>query len=53
LKNGAKIGIKIEKEGKWGKRIVRPFFDIKSGATFACKKGKGQALNFWRLNFFK
>jgi hypothetical protein len=25
--NGAKIGIKIEKEGKWGKRKVRPFFD--------------------------
>jgi hypothetical protein len=28
LKNGAKgIGIKIEKEGKWGKRKIRPFFD--------------------------
>jgi hypothetical protein len=28
LKNRAKIGIKIEKEGKWGKRKVRPFFKV-------------------------
>jgi hypothetical protein len=28
LKNGAKIGIKIEKEGKREKRKIRPFFDI-------------------------
>jgi hypothetical protein len=28
LKNGAKIGIKIEKEGKWGKRKIRSFFGV-------------------------
>jgi hypothetical protein len=34
-----------------GKKKSSSIFDIYSGATFECKKVKGQAMNFWGLNF--
>jgi hypothetical protein len=42
LKNDAKIGIKVEKDGKWGK----------SGATFERKKSKGSGLEILPTSFF-
>jgi hypothetical protein len=51
LKNDAKIGIKVEKEGKWGKRKVRPFFKVE--LHLSAKNVKAQALNCCRHHFFK
>jgi hypothetical protein len=53
LKNGAKIGIKIEKEGKWEKEKFVHFLTLKVELHLRAKKVKAQAFNFWRLNFFK
>jgi hypothetical protein len=38
LKNGAKIRIKIEKEGKWGNRKVRPFLTFTVELHLRAKK---------------
>jgi hypothetical protein len=51
LKNGAKIGIK--KRGNGGKEKFVHFLTLKVELHLPAKKVKVQALNFWRLNFFK
>jgi hypothetical protein len=48
-----RLAKKIEKEGKWGKRKFVHFLTLKVEIQLRAKKVKAQALNFWRLNFFK